>query len=67
MPRILRGLQHLYVQLPIRTAIFKLLEERLLPAGVDKNNGRAGMTLWSIFVCGVIRLDLNLDYDRLHD
>jgi hypothetical protein len=67
MPRILRGLQHLYVQLPIRTAIFKLLEERLLSAGVDKNNGRAEMTLWSIFVCGVIRLDLSLDYDRLHD
>ncbi|MBK7236341.1 MAG: hypothetical protein IPI02_12200 [Sterolibacteriaceae bacterium] len=25
------------------------------------------MTLWSIFVCGVIRLDLNIDYDRLHE
>jgi hypothetical protein len=25
------------------------------------------MPLWSILVCGVIRLDLNLDYDRLHD
>jgi hypothetical protein len=25
------------------------------------------MTLWSIFVCGVMRLDLNIDYDRLHD
>ncbi len=67
MPKILRGLQYLYLQVPIRTAIFKLLEERLLPVGVDKNNGRTGMPLWSIFVCGVIRLDLNIDYDRLHD
>jgi hypothetical protein len=25
------------------------------------------MTLWSIFVCGVIRLDLNADYDRLQE
>ena len=25
------------------------------------------MTLWRIFVCGVVRLDLNIDYDRLHE
>ena len=25
------------------------------------------MTLWAIFVCGVVRLDLNIDYDRLHE
>ncbi len=25
------------------------------------------MTLWTILVCGVIRLDLNCDYDRLHE
>ena len=25
------------------------------------------MTLWSILVCGVLRLDLNADYDRLHE
>lgn len=31
---------------------------------MDKHNGRPGMSLWAIFVCGVIRLDLNIDYDR---
>lgn len=67
IPKILKGLQHLYMELPIRTAIFTLLEERLIPAGVDRNNGRQGMSLWSILVCGVIRLDLNMDYDRLHE
>lgn len=67
MPKILKGLQHLYVQLPIRTAIFQLLEDQLSPPNIDKNNGRPGMTLWSILVLGVIRLDLNIDYDRLHD
>jgi transposase, IS5 family len=25
------------------------------------------MTLWSILVCGVLRLDLNEDYNRLHE
>ena len=65
IPKILRGLQQLYMQLPIRTAIFKLLEEELLPPDVDKNNGREGMSLWAIFVCGVIRLDLNINYDHL--
>ena len=25
------------------------------------------MTLWSILVCGVLRLDLNIDYDRLQE
>ena len=43
-----------------------LLEAQIAPK-VDKRNGRPGMTLWSIFVCGVVRLDLNIDYDRLHE
>lgn len=67
IPKILRGLQYLYTQLPIRTAIFNLLEERLARPEVSKKNGRPGMTLWAILVLGVIRLDLNIDYDRLHD
>ena len=25
------------------------------------------MTLWRIFVCGVLRLDLNIDKDQLHE
>ncbi len=25
------------------------------------------MTLWNILVCGVLRLDLNIDYDWLHE
>ena len=66
IPKILRGLQHLYIDLPLRTKIFELLEEHIAPE-VDKRNGRPGMTLWTIFVCGVVRLDLNIDYDRLHE
>jgi hypothetical protein len=66
IPKILRGLQHLYVIPALRTELFALLEENIAPK-VDKGNGRPGMTLWRIFVCGTVRLDLNTDYDRLHE
>ena len=60
IPKLLRGLQHLYMQTDLRAAVFDLLNQRISPS-VDKTNGRPGMTLWSILVCGVIRLDLNID------
>ncbi len=66
IPKILKGLQHLYLNLPLRTQIFHLLETELAPK-VNKRNGRPGMELWKILVCGVVRLDLNEDYDRLHE
>ena len=66
IPKILRGMQHLYIDLALRRKLFELLEEHIAPE-VDKRNGRPGMTLWTIFVCGVVRLDLNIDYDRLHE
>ena len=64
IPKILKGLQHLYVNTELREKIFKLLEREITPE-VDKHNGRPGMDLWKILVCGVLRLDLNEDYDRL--
>jgi len=66
IPRILRGLQHLYMDLALREKVFQLLEEKIAPK-VNKRSGRPGMTLWRILVCGVVRLDLNEDYDRLHE
>ena len=66
IPKILRGLQHLYMDLPLRAKLFALLEKHMA-SKVDKHNGRPGMTLWRIFVCGTVRLDLNIDYDRLHE
>jgi len=66
IPRILRGLQFIYMTVPLRNAIFQLLESRIAPE-VSKFIGRPGMSLWTILVCGVIRLDLNCDYDRLHE
>lgn len=66
IPKILRGLQFIYTNTTLRTSIFELLDAKISP-NVSKTNGRPGMTLWNILVCGVIRLDLNCDYDRLHE
>jgi hypothetical protein len=66
IPQILRGLQHLYQDPILRAKLFALLESDMAPK-INKAIGRPGMTLWSIFVCGVIRLDLNIDYDRVHE
>jgi len=41
--------------------------ERLVPPNIDKKNGRPGMDLWKVFVMGTLRLNLNWDYDRVHD
>lgn len=66
IPKLLKGLQFVYTNLALRTAIFELLEGQIAPK-VSKSIGRPGMPLWTILVCGVIRLDLNCDYDRLHE
>jgi len=66
IPKILRGLQYIYITPSIRKSIFTLLEKHIAP-NIDKSNGRPGMELWKIFVMGVLRLDLNCDYDRLQE
>jgi IS5 family transposase len=66
IPQILRGLQYIYVNTDLRNAVFNLLETHIQP-DADQKNGRPGMNLWNIFVLGVLRLDLNWDYDCLHE
>lgn len=66
IPQILKGLQYLYVNRDIREEVFALLEKGIAPK-VNKKNGRPGMELWKILVLGVLRLDLNCDYDRLEE
>lgn len=65
LPRLLMGLQYIYKNKNIRDEIFAILET--LISEKSKNNGRPGMELWNIFVLGVVRLNLNYDYDRLQD
>jgi len=64
IPKILLGLQYIYITKKVREAVFDILE-KIVPEKIDKNNGRPGMHLWQIFVLGVLRLNLNCDYDRL--
>ena len=72
IPTILLGLQHIYTTLPLREAVFKILEE-VAPTKLDNeetkvvsiNKGRPGMDQWSILVLGALRLGLNADYDRI--
>ena len=66
MPKLLKGLQYLYTTIPVREEIFKILEENVAPEK-NKKNGRPGMELWKILVLGTIRLNLNWDYDRVHE
>jgi hypothetical protein len=62
IPQILKGLQYIYTNCSIRDHVFGLLEEHISPE-ISKTTGRPGMDLWTILVLGVLRLDLNCDYD----
>ncbi|MCW7551662.1 ISNCY family transposase [Endozoicomonas gorgoniicola] len=64
IPRLLRGLQHIWVTPDLREQVFQVLES-MIPA--SSNNGRPGMDLWNILVFGTLRLVTNCDYDRLQE
>ncbi len=66
VPPLLMGLQYIYTNPELRDHVFSILEEVITP-GTDNNNGRPGMEQWKILVLGVLRLNLNWDYDRLHE
>ena len=66
IPKVLMGLQYIYTNDKLREQIFELLEIEVAPS-ISKTNGRPGMDLWSILVLGVLRLDLNCDYDRIQE
>ena len=66
IPPLLLGLQHIYTDSDLREAVFAILEENIL-TDTDPQNGRPGMDLWTILVLGVLRVNLNWDYDRLEE
>lgn len=72
IPQILRGLQHIYTDTQCRERIFAILRE-VRPSKAkgqgkaDPDNGRPGMEQWKILVLGVLRLALNIDYDRVQE
>ena len=66
IPQLLMGHQYIYVTKWLREEVFKILET-MIPKNVDVKNGRPGMDLWRTFVLGTLRVNLNWDYDRLHE
>jgi len=66
IPQLIKGLHYIFVTPSLRQEVFAILTG-MFPPELDLDNGRPGMDLWSILVMGVLRLDLNCDYDRLHN
>jgi IS5 family transposase len=64
IPPLLLGLQHIYTNVELRHKVFEILEQNI-NSDTDNSTGRPGMELWKILVFGVLRLNLNWDYDRL--
>lgn len=65
-PKVLLGLQKVITNEETRKKLFSILET-LIPENVDKKVGRPGMGLWEICVLGVVRLNSDWNYDKLHD
>jgi IS5 family transposase len=62
---ILRGLQYVFETASINKEVFEILDKKII--GNKKRTGRPGMDLWEILVLGTVKLNLNIDYDALHD
>lgn len=65
LPPTLMALQHIFVTPELNHQVFSILEESIMK---NKNKtGRTGMDLWQILVLGIVRMTLDLNYDRLWD
>ena len=63
LPPVLKALQYIYTQPSINNKIFNLLKDKVFSE--NNKTGRPGMSLWEILVLGIVRLCLDIDYDRL--
>lgn len=61
IPKILLGLQAIYTDDETKNKLFNIFEK------IKTKKGRKGMHFWNIFVLAMIKLNLNCDYDRLHE
>jgi len=61
LPPVLRALQYIYITPRINKKVFEVIEKRIPPS----KEGRPGLSLWEILVLGVVRLTLDINYDRL--
>jgi IS5 family transposase len=63
---ILRALQHIYEQAPMRCELLDLIGEDV-NADSSPDRGREGLSYWTIMVLAAVRLGCNFDYDKLQD
>jgi len=61
LPPVLLALQHIFISTEISEQVFGIIEQRI----ELKKIGKPGLSLWEIFVLGVVRLTLDANYDRL--
>ena len=59
--KLLLGIQRISLSKEGQTKIFQILEKTI----IVKSIGRSGMSLWRIFVLGLLRQVINADYDRI--
>jgi hypothetical protein len=64
LDQLVAALKELYCDEEYNKKIFSIIV-KYLPK-VDRNNGRPGMNLWTIFVFGQVRMCLGTSYDMLH-
>jgi IS5 family transposase len=62
---LLIALQYVFIDKELSEEIFKILEVKILKG--KKRTGGLGMSLWEILVLGTSKLNLEIDYDFLHD
>ena len=62
--KLLRGIQEIYLDDKSRQATFEILKT-MPPEDASLTKGRSGMSLWTVFVLGMLRLCCNWDYDKL--
>jgi hypothetical protein len=65
LEQLIAALKEIFCNTEYNEKIFSIME-KYMPQ-VDKNNGRPGMNLWTIFVLSQVRLCLDLSYDMLHN
>jgi hypothetical protein len=63
---ILRALQHVYEQTPVRNEVLALIGKDV-NADSRADRGREGLSYWTIMVLAAVRLGCNFDYDKLQD
>lgn len=63
---ILRALQHVYGNVPLRRELLDLVGADV-NRGSSPERGRTGLDYWTIMVLAAVRLGCNFDYDKLQD